>query len=262
MNAVERWSREWCGEGPGDATAAERWSREWYGQCPDVWMFDRDANPVVLPPEAIGFRVRRLPPGSRGLGAPVRDEFTGAWLLVPRSAGPEELADLMGYLPGRYKLVAVDERHMALRDVPIVVFSVTPTMARRAGRMGAEAAPSAAAASSAATPRDALIAEIAELVRALTAPDPLVLELVRALGSVLIEALGVIRAQAIAIARNAIDLVNAFAELVTAAGKAGVWRRAASQPVAVALVVPEPDPRSTPAPAVASEPDAGRGERA
>jgi len=76
---------------------------------------------------------------------------------------------------------------------------------------------------------------------------------------VLIEALGVIRAQAIAIARNAIDLVNAFAELVTAAGKAGVSRRAASQPVAVAPVVPEPDPRSTPAAAVASEPDGGRG---
>jgi hypothetical protein len=215
----------------------DSWSAEWYGTADPIasapWLFDQGGNPIEVPAKAIGFRVRFVPPGSRGIGELTLDELTGIPLLVPRGLGPEEFCALVRYRPGRYRLAAIDEQYQFLRDAPIACFVITPAMA---------AAHNAVATSACAAAVPAPISH----------SDVLVLELVNALRAALTESrtaltesLGVIKAQTTDGARNVSELVRASATVVTAADGAGISRReplpvvvppmAAEQPTAAAL---------------------------
>jgi hypothetical protein len=216
---------------------AADWSTEWLGDTGAAapWLFDSAGLPVLLPREAVGFRVRYLPPSSRGIGEMVLDELTGVPLLVPVGVGPEEFLGLVRHKVGRYRLAAVDERYQYLRDCGVACFVVTPAMVARAG--GAEVpAPGWRAGGDA--PRG-------------PAPtEPLVLELVGALRGALTECLAVIKGHGGEGARNVSDLVRATATVITAADGAGISRRDPLPPL--------PAPAAPAAlPAAPAEPGAG-----
>ena len=94
------------------------------------WLFDVDANPVRLPVEAIGFRVRYWPFGSHGLGELVRGR-DGLPLFVRRTGGPEEFRDLVDGRPGKYKLAAIDQSYEAMPRVRVAVVGRASSLWRR-----------------------------------------------------------------------------------------------------------------------------------
>ncbi len=245
MVAVENWSAEWLGtdeQQSSDPAAA--------------WLFDVAGNPVILPAEATGFRVRCLPPGSRGLGELVFDGKTGILLFVPRTTGPTEFAEMVGYRPGKYKLAAIDASYQYLRDVPVATFLVTPAMA--AAHQAESAMGRAPAGFGAPSSSSEALGEIVrrELREASTAShtDPLVHDLVNALRTALSESLGVIRAQSADGTRHVSELVRASATVVTAADGAGISRR---EPPPVWAPPPPVVPAALPAPAPAPVEEAG-----
>jgi hypothetical protein len=205
---------------------SESWSADWYGTGDPIasapWLFDQGGSPIVVGAEAIGFRVRFVPPGSRGMGELALDELTGLPLLVPRGLGPDEFCALVRYRPGRYRLASIDERYQFIRDTPIACFVVTPAMA---AAHNAIAAPTVAAASPQASHSDALVLELVSALRAALTESR----------TALAESLSVIKAQNTDGARNVSELVRASATVVTAADGAGISRR---DPLPV--VVPPP----------------------
>jgi hypothetical protein len=168
------------------------------------------------------------------------DESTGVLLFVPRNAGPDDFAELVGYRAGRYKLAAIDGNYQFLRHVPIVSFTITSTMAASHAAQAAQN-PGAAPAGATVAPAPPLVQgegiamELVQLLRSAlteTRSDPLVGELLAVLRSslaesrtALTESLGVVKAQAAEGARNVSELVRASATVVTAADGAGISRR-------------------------------------
>lgn len=208
-----------------------------------------------LPAEAIGFRVRWLPPASRGIGELVVDDTRGVVLFVPRGVGPEEFTTLVRYRPGRYRLAAIDARYQLLREVPVAHFVVTPAMvaAHRAAQSLTDTSSAATniVAPSAATPQgESLMLELVHLLKsALTEPrtDLVLVELIGLLRSAmsghstaLSDALAVVKAQATESARHVSELVRASATVVTAADGAGISRR---DPLPADLRPRQPVPR-------------------
>jgi hypothetical protein len=82
------------------------------------WLYDADGDPIDVPASCAGFRIRHWPPGARGIGTIVRDQVTGAPLVVPSSATPDQFRDLVGDRPGRYVLTLVDQVGRPLRRAP------------------------------------------------------------------------------------------------------------------------------------------------
>ena len=213
-----------------------RFDADWYGTDDPIatapWLFDAGGNPIEVPADALGFRARYLPPGSRGMGELVIDEAGGMPLFVPRGCGPEEFCALVLYRPGRYRLALIDERYQFLRHAPVACFLITPAMAAAHHA----SAPAVAAAAAQAPHADPLVLQLVEVLRAQTQAqshaDPLVLHLVEALRGALTETRGaltetlsVIRAQNADGGRNLSELVRASATVVTAADGAGISRR-------------------------------------
>ena len=96
------------------------------------WMFDMNGAAVRLPAEAIGLRVRYWPEGARGIGEVVDDD-DGQPVFVPRNATLAQFRELVGYRPGRYKLIALDRSFQFLERVPLVTTTIKPSTAARAG---------------------------------------------------------------------------------------------------------------------------------
>lgn len=96
------------------------------------WMFDLNGAAVRLPAEAIGLRVRYWPEGARGIGEVVDDD-DGQPVFVPRNATLAQFRELVGYRPGRYKLIALDRSFQFLERVPLVTTTIKPSTAARAG---------------------------------------------------------------------------------------------------------------------------------
>ena len=192
-----------------------RFDADWYGTDDPIatapWLFDPAGAPIEVPADALGFRVRYLPPGSRGMGELVIDETAGVPLFVPRGCGPEEFCALVLYRPGRYRLALIDERYQFLRHAPVACFVVTPAMAAA----HSAGAPAAAPQTQPAAHSDALVLQLVEVLRGALAD---------ARGA-LTETLGVIRAQNADGGRNLSELVRASATVVTAADGAGISRR-------------------------------------
>lgn len=95
-------------------------------------MFDSNGAAVMLPAEAIGLRARFWPDGSRGIGELVEDD-DGQPVFIPRNATAEEFRELVGYKPGRYKLIALDRSFQFIERVPLVSTTIKKSTAARAG---------------------------------------------------------------------------------------------------------------------------------
>lgn len=81
-------------------------------ECPLAW--DKDGEPIELPPEAVGWRVRRFKLGAGG-GIPEVVYADGIPLIIALDATVEDLIDRAGGKPGRYRLEAVDENGRLLK---------------------------------------------------------------------------------------------------------------------------------------------------
>lgn len=75
--------------------------------------YDLDGNPIVLPPEAVAWRVRRRS-GKQGRPQCVYDHETGAQLEIALDATIDDLRD---YGPGVYRLDAIDKDGKVLPGV-------------------------------------------------------------------------------------------------------------------------------------------------
>jgi hypothetical protein len=210
------------------------------------WLYDAAGNPIELPGHVIGFRVRCVAPGARGFGELVIDEERGGPLFVPRETAPEEFAGLVRHRPGRYRLVALDERHRILDGVPPAVFVVTPTMAARANGTDGDASEAPRRrARVGADGADPLVRELLGLVQALVQENRSVVqaflvenrESSAKTSSALADSLSVVRSISQDSARSVSELVRATATVVTAADGAGISRR---DPLPLPLPLPAP----------------------
>lgn len=120
------------------------------GELCAPWMYDANGAAVMLPADAIGLRARYWPEGARGIGEMVEDD-EGQPVFIPRNATIEEFRRLVGYRPGRYKLIALDRSFQFLDRVPLVSTAIKPATAARAGFVTGAAAAMPAPSGDAAT---------------------------------------------------------------------------------------------------------------
>lgn len=81
---------------------------------PLAW--NQHGDPIDLPPDAAGWRVRRHKIGSLG-GAPELVYDGARPLILPLDATAEDLIDRVGAKVGRYRLDAVDEAGRPIKNV-------------------------------------------------------------------------------------------------------------------------------------------------
>jgi hypothetical protein len=76
--------------------------------------FNLQGDPIEVPEEAVGWRVRRLKAGDKG-GAPELVYDNGRPLILPLEATAEELIERVAGRPGRYRLDPVDSSGKPVR---------------------------------------------------------------------------------------------------------------------------------------------------
>jgi hypothetical protein len=214
---------------------------EWYGlddaTTAEPWLYDQSGSPLVISEEWIGFRVRFIPLGSRGMGETLVDELTGRPVLVARGSGPEEFCELVKWRPGRYRFAAINDRYQFVEGARVGIFVITPAMAAAAAANGntASSLPAPMASSG-----EAITLVVLDKLSAFFA------ERERTLSGIVNEALGVIKAQSSEGARGQSELVRATATVVQAADGAGISRRDPLPPISP--VVPASSAAPTDAP--------------
>jgi hypothetical protein len=115
-----------------DANGSERES-----PLPLAW--GQHGDPISVPEDAAGWRVRRLKPGSGG-GAPEVVYEAGRPLILPIDATPDELVERVNGRPGRYRLDAVDDAGKPVKATPAyTVIEREPTPPPQAHEVAADA---------------------------------------------------------------------------------------------------------------------------
>ena len=97
--------------------------------------FGQHGDPVEVPTDAAGWRVRRHKLGDRG-GPPEVVYNGGRPLVLDLDAGVEELIDRVGGKPGRYRLDAVDETGRPVKAMPAFAVIDRPMATGTGGEQG------------------------------------------------------------------------------------------------------------------------------
>jgi len=207
----------------------------------DPAWFDVHGIAIRLPAEVRGFRARHWPPGAHGRGTLLYDDETGVPVFVPRACSPEEFRDLVGWRPGRYQLLALDEEWQPAHGIPAAEVRITEAVAARAAR---GSAPGQVTTTPAAPPslEQSMVPLLLDLVRSLATDQRQ-----SATPQVLGELVSLLKAQTTEHGKQVSDLVRASATVVTAADGAGISRRD-PLPTPPVMVAPHVDERVTESP--------------